>query len=77
MKQPCDHKGGLDVTFIDGDYQPDGKRFPRCVGCGHRMPFMGDKPTATRVIAMRHPLYVINELTARYQAREFSKPVRL
>jgi len=73
-REHCDHAGGMDLTFVDGDWQPDGQRFPRCTRCGHRRPFMGMTPTATRVIALRHPLYVINELTARYQARDQARP---
>lgn len=75
----CDHK--FDRVIVEGDRQPDGWNYPRCAGCGHRMPYAGSRPTATRKLVIRHPSYLLVELAGRYEAkrtgRHHKSPARL
>ena len=71
MKQACDHtRLDMIVCIVDGDWQPDGYRYPRCVRCGHRVSYAGDQPMSTRHIMRRHPLYLFTELANRREARK-------
>jgi hypothetical protein len=63
----CQQHGWTQVV-LPGDHEPDGTRWPRCTGCGHRCPYAGNAPTETRVIARRHPWYVVTELRGRWRA---------
>lgn len=73
----CDHST-FNRVLVEGDWQPDGRQFPRCADCGHRTAYAGTKPAATRWLVLRHPSYLFAELAGRRAARQMaSRPSNL